>query len=343
MKTTLERPTSSRLEQATREWRTQAESAEQRSERWARWCALAGTAMWAAFALSARMGIARVGAIEVMFALAPLVIAPLGMEVGRRIWDAGRLDKIARRSQPAAAVLAVAALLLPPGKMAGLFACAWLAFCLLVAGAGIWNSIFCSWSDADRSVRATLCVARVDLAVGACWLVASRFGIRPLGIQEPIGLLTAVHFHFAGFATATITAAALQFARRRTQRWFTALAAAVVTLPFVVAAGFVVSPVLKMAAAVVFSISIAGMAVVLRSFARQFEDPTARLLLQTAAGAVFAGMVLSGAYAVADLAGSDVLTIPQMARTHGILNAVGFCLPGLLGWAVEGSRPSSVG
>jgi hypothetical protein len=58
-------------------------------------------------------------------------------------------------------------------------------------------------------------------------------------------------------------------------------------------------------------------------------------LLQIAAGAIFAGMVLSGAYAVADFTGSEALTIPQMARTHGILNAVGFCLTGLLGWIVE--------
>jgi hypothetical protein len=49
-------------------------------------------------------------------------------------------------------------------------------------------------------------------------------------------------------------------------------------------------------------------------------------------------MVLSGAYAIADYLGSDVLIIPQMARTHGILNAVGFCLCGLLGWLVEESR-----
>ncbi len=33
--------------------------------------------------------------------------------------------------------------------------------------------------------------------------------------------------------------------------------------------------------------------------------------------------------------GSEALTIPQMARTHGIFNAVGFCLPGLLGWIVS--------
>jgi hypothetical protein len=29
------------------------------------------------------------------------------------------------------------------------------------------------------------------------------------------------------------------------------------------------------------------------------------------------------------------LRIPQMARTHGILNAMGFCMAGLLGWIVE--------
>jgi hypothetical protein len=49
-------------------------------------------------------------------------------------------------------------------------------------------------------------------------------------------------------------------------------------------------------------------------------------------------MVLAGAYVIADDAGSNALTIPQMARTHGILNAIGFCLPGLLGWLVETSK-----
>ena len=59
------------------------------------------------------------------------------------------------------------------------------------------------------------------------------------------------------------------------------------------------------------------------------------MLLQVAAGAVFGGMVLAAAYAVTDFLGNGALPIPQMARTHGILNAVGFCLMGLLGWLVE--------
>jgi hypothetical protein len=99
----------------------------------------------------------------------------------------------------------------------------------------------------------------------------------------------------------------------------------------------VISPVVKMGAAILFSASVAGLAVAVRACGRNAEDATARVLLQVAAGAVFAGMVLSGVYAVADYMGSDALTIPQMARSHGILNAVGFCMLGLLGWVAERS------
>jgi hypothetical protein len=108
-------------------------------------------------------------------------------------------------------------------------------------------------------------------------------------------------------------------------------------MPVVVAAGFLISPAVKMSAAILFSASVAGLAIAVRACGRKAEDATARILLQVAAGAVFAGMVLSASYAVADYMGSAALTIPQMARTHGILNAVGFCLPGLLGWLVERS------
>ena len=224
-----------------------------------------------------------------------------------------------------------------------------MLICVLVAGAGFLDLVralgasagggpFDSRSGRVRATRIAMGIARVDLAVGGAWLVASRLGMRPMGIQEPIGLLTAVHFHFAGFATAMIAAATLQFAERRgEQGWLRHVVLILAGLPFLVAAGFVISPVLKMGAAILFSASVAGLAIAVRACGRKVEDPTARILLQVAAGAIFAGMVLAGAYAVADYAGSDKLTIPQMARTHGILNAIGFCLPGLLGWLVEKS------
>jgi hypothetical protein len=308
---------------------------------WARVSATAGAAVWAGMAVLARAGVVRIGAIELMFLFAPLVIVPLGMELGRGIAGSSWPHELARRLQPAGAALAVVAMLLPPGRRAGVLALGWLAVCLLMAGGGLFDLAFAAWGDANEGVRATrivVGVARIDLAVGGAWLVASRLGMRPMGIQEPIGLLTAVHFHFAGFATAMIAAATLRFAKRNGERrWLRRLVIVVVTMPIVVAVGFVISPGLKMAAAAIFSLSVAGLAIFLRGCGRRAESAAARVLLQVAAGAVFAGMVLAGTYAISDYLGSDVLTIPQMARTHGILNGVGFCLPGLLGWVVEDS------
>src|SRR5579864_5959335 len=305
---------------------------------WARGCVILGAAAWAGMAVLARVGIARIGAIELLFLFAPLVIVPLGMELGRLVGGAGALDEIARRLQFVGAGFAVAAVWLPPGRGAGWLALGWLVVCLLMAASGETRLLRCfSQQRASEAAVATrvlqiLGIAQIDLAVGGTWFVASRLGLRPMGIQEPIGLLTAVHFHFAGFATATIGAATLRFAEGRWQeRWLRWFLPAVVGMPYVVAAGFVTSPALKMGAAILFSASVAGLAVILRSCGKQAEQGAARVLLQAAAIAIFAGMVLSGAYAVADFAGSDVLAIPQMARTHGILGGVGLCMGGLLG------------
>lgn len=336
---------------------------------WARVSATGGAAVWAGLAVMARVGVARFGAIELMLLFAPLVIVPLGIELGRGLGCGGRLASIAQRIQPVAAALAVGAVWIAPGRTAAGLAFGWLVVCVLVAGAGVGDLISASWSDAGGGARATfvrdtftpgtftsarstsartsllvrvaVSVAYLDLAVGGAWLVASRWGVRPMGIQEPIGLLTAVHFHFAGFATAMIAAATLQFAERSGEaRWLRWLVGFVIAMPYLVAAGFVISPALKMVAGVCFSISVAGLAIFVRGCGRKAEDANARVLLQVAAGCVFAGMVLAGMYAVADFFGSDVLTIPQMARTHGVLNAVGFCMSGLLGWVVESSVPT---
>ena len=314
---------------------------------WARGWATAGAVVWAGLAVLARMGIARLGAIELLFLFAPLVIVPLGTELGRGM-GGGWLEELARRLQPAGAGFAVVAMGLPPGRRAAIVSVGWMVICLLMAGGGFVSLVRTLWRDAGGGARATsivlrivISVARIDLVVGGAWLVASRLGMRPMGIQEPIGLLTAVHFHFAGFATATIAAATLQFAERRGEyRWLRPVVLMVVGLPIVVAVGFVISPAVKMVAAILFSASVAALAIAVRACGREAENLTARVLLQVAAGAVFASMVLSGAYAFADFAGSDLLTIPQMARTHGILNAVGFCLLGLLGWLVERSEGS---
>ena len=310
-------------------------------ESWAETCAGLGAAAWAILAVLARAGIAPIGAIELIFLFAPLVIVPLGLELGRLMGPIDTVNGLARKLQPAAAPLAIIALWLPPGGFAGAFAAGWMLVCGLMALSAIRDFFAASKSDeGTRLFRFAINIAQVDLAVGGAWFVASRLGLRPMGIQEPIGLLTAVHFHFAGFATAMIAAATLRFSGSR-NRWLPPIAILVLVMPFVVAAGFVTGPLLKMTAGVAFSISIAAFAIVVRSLGKQAHSAPARTLLQVAPACVFAGMVLAAVYAIADLRASDVLPIPQMARTHGLLNAVGFCMCALLGWLIEFTAPSA--
>ena len=49
----------------------------------ARICATGGAAVWSGVALLAHFGSVRVGAIELLFLFAPLVIVPLGLELRR--------------------------------------------------------------------------------------------------------------------------------------------------------------------------------------------------------------------------------------------------------------------
>ncbi len=354
---------------------------ELRSERWAEGWTIAGAAAWAGVAVLARMGIARIGVIELMFLFAPLVIVPLGIELGRvKGFESGvarGLAAAAQTLQPVGAVLAVVAVCLSPGERAGFLAGAWMVVCGIMASAAVVElgalvlgpastgpaaeiekltgeapvatRVAAVSGQPSRLSRIAGDVACVDLAVGGGWLVASRLGWRPMGIQEPIGLLTAVHFHFAGFATAMIAGATLRFAEVRFAgrdgwlRWLRRVVVLVLGMPFLVAAGFVISPGLKMGAAVVFSASVAGLAGFVWMCAGHVEGGTARGFLRTAAGAVFVGMALSGTYAVADFVKSELLPIPRMASTHGVLNAVGFCLLGLLGWMVESARTFTTG
>jgi len=330
METTLQRRDEKQIPPSTR---------NDEQHLWAAGSATIGAAVWAGTAVAARAGIARMGAVELIFLFAPLVVVPLGMALGRAISGSSWCESTANRMQPLGAALAVIAMWLPPGRNAGLAGLGWMLVCALMAGGGVVELLRTSWSDAGGGARATLAIAKIDLAVGGAWLVSSRLGMRPMGIQEPIGLLTAVHFHFAGFATATIAAATLLSAEKwRQQVWLKGVVWLIVGLPYLVAAGFLVSPALKMGAALLLSASVAVLALFLRACGKQAHDPTARVLLQVASAAVFAGMALSGGYAVADYLGSDVLTIPQMARTHGILNGFGFCLMGMLGWLVEDPR-----
>jgi hypothetical protein len=187
-----------------------------------------------------------------------------------------------------------------------------------------------------------LAVSLLSLSVGGCWLVLSRAGISPLEFLEPIVLLTAVHFHFAGFATALIageTVAAIRAAEPRHFRAIRFAAAGVLLGPALIAAGFVLSPPLKIFAVLWFSLSVWGVAA-LNLVLQRRQRGRARAFLIASSASVILGMMLAALWGVEEWCGRAWVDLAKMARTHGVLNGPGFALCGLLGWTL--SKPAAL-
>jgi len=265
-----------------------------------------------------------------------LVIVPLGSELAAMISPATKSPGVVQHALQAVAMLAISVgFWLPPGRNAGILSVAWLAFCAVMTA----SRLAYTWRRPRITNSLLVDLAYADVVLGSAWLVASRAGLRPMGFQEPIILLTAVHFHYSGFATALIAAATWrEFERKRLSMpgWQT-LVWLVALLPFVLAAGFVFSPWLRFIAAISLSASVTALALILWWIAADWSNP-AKIYLRLAALAAVGAFSLAGHYAVSEYFHKDGITIPGMANSHGLLNGLGFVLLGMLGWLLELQR-----
>ena len=175
------------------------------------------------------------------------------------------------------------------------------------------------------------------LPVGGIWLVLSRLGETPLALGEPIILLTAVHFHYAGFA-ASVLAGATGRALPSAGGLFRIVALGVTGGTFLVAVGFLLSPAFKVAAIVLFVASLLALAVFSGIAVRQVRRRAARALVGISMASLVVGTILAAAYGIGEFTGDLPIDIPQMARWHGPLNGIGFTVCGLLGWVLVEHR-----
>jgi hypothetical protein len=268
--------------------------------------------------------------IDVLRLVAPLVVVPVGLLVAGDA-GAGRTAALLRLG---AAALTVPALLAGRGGGAGALALPWLAVALSLAGAGA--NRWLRRPDFDPAALARL-ASPVYLTVGATWLVASRLGMKPVGIGEPIVELTAVHFHFAGFAAALLAARTYEVASRVTPRWATAGTLLTIAAPPIVAVGFTSgwAPA-QIGGALLLSIGVwIVAALTLAAVLPLTAGAGAKALLGVSALSVGAPMVLAVFWAAGQHYDLPALDIPAMARIHGTLNAFGFSLAGLLGWVLR--------
>jgi hypothetical protein len=298
---------------------------------------LIGAGLWASVATLAGLRRAPLGVIELLLLLAVLVIVPLGFNLMRMDDSVGHEHRMRALSwcEAAAALALVVSFWVRPGAVAAGLVVPWVVLGLCVALAGVWNLYR---KEARSLADLAVSIAGVDLAFAGGWLVVSRAGLHPMGFQEPIVLLTAVHFHYSGFAIAVIASAALRMREDRANRlsMVTPIALLVLFLPFLLATGFVISPTLRMAAALGLALSVPALAACLFWMSRAFRAPVARGYVRVGAIAAWLAMCLAAVYAVTDCAGRAFMTMPAMASTHGGLNGLVFVLCSMLAFSIEG-------
>ncbi len=114
-------------------------------------------------------------------------------------------------------------------------------------------------------------------------------------------------------------------------------------IPLIAAGNIGHSPVLKFLGVCAMVASTIALAITSTALAWRVPNQTARRLLLLSAASVSAGMLLAGVYGIGELTGRGWIGIPRMVAIHGLLNALGFTLLGLLGHLhlrrVGGSRP----
>jgi hypothetical protein len=274
--------------------------------------------------------------------LAVLTITPLALPLAAPPAPA-RYARLAHRAavltQPLAAALVVVALYQPSGPTAALLAATWLLPTGMAALAGLLRLL------ARRNARAEeLCIdaGLIYLPVGAVWLLLNRLALNPLGFGDTIVLLTAVHFHYAGFA-APILAGLLgrRIASARPRAWplFRLVGAGVIAGIALVAAGITLArymPLVEVAAAHLLAASLLGLAgLALNVGQPALATRPARALLATSAASLVVTMIFAASYALGQYLGTPIVGIPRMVQVHGWLNAAGFALCGLLAWTIE--------
>lgn len=296
--------------------------------------ALFGVGLWGTLALAGGLS-----AVERALALAPLVVVPLGVGLAARgeyPGFAGRLLDAAVALLPVGAALVTLSLVVESGPLAAFAAAPWVFVTTLLAFAGVSRA---AERGTERPVA--LAPALVDAGfayapVAAVALVLSHLGVT-FWFDPVIILLTAVHFHFAGFTLPVLAGVA----GRRIGGFdgvARVVAGVVLVGPALIAVGISFSPLVEVVTVGVFTLAVAGFGMLVLVRVVPTLDALPAVLIGLSALALPVSMLLALGYGVAAFSGTNPLglSIGRMVTLHGSLNAYGFALCGVVGWRFVG-------
>jgi hypothetical protein len=282
--------------------------------------------------------------IERLVLFAILVITPLTLSLVLSPDRDGRHSLSSRAAaliQPPAALIAVVSFHSRTGIGAAILSTGWTAAALLIA--------LCAFDRLARR-RSLLPVEELSIDAGLAyitagggWMFLSRHGLNPMGFSDTIVLLTAAHFHYAGFAAPILTGLAgrhIKKVRPSLRHYFTVAAIGVIAGPPLVATGITFSRAIEMASAIALSISLLMLSLlILFAVVPVLKQKVAQLLFVISANSVVVTMIFACLYAAGRYLGIETVTIPLMAKIHGAINAFGFVLCGLIAWSILAPSP----
>jgi hypothetical protein len=221
-----------------------------------------------------------------------------------------------------------------------LVACGWFAATrradAVALGAALWgarrrraDSERGSAPIVDLSLRVS---AAAFLVVGASWLSLATLRIPVLGFPETLVLLTAVHFHMAGFglcALARLRVSDAAIGSLRERRLLTAGSVTVVAATGLVAVGHLTVGVLEFVGALTMACGVGLLALGTSLQAERADTALSRRLLIVSALAPAMPMVLAVHYGLNQVVSVQPLAYTTIAFFHGAVNVFGMLLPGL--------------
>lgn len=272
--------------------------------------------------------------VVALLMLSPLLLIRIGerFRLGNTGWS-----KMVAPHTIATTLLAIS-FMNPPSMVSAAYAVPWF-----ITRLAIVCDVMLTWRQLPAKTPGQLCFdcAFIFPAIGAAWLVANRAGWTPWNFDPLIVLLTAAHFHHAGF---TLPLMAGLNAKASPGCWTRFSCVAILLGVPLVAVGITCTHFGVLSFVEPFGVTVLVLGALGVSVSQMRRGLEREWSLWTRAGFVISGVSLLAAmllalgfglrYVLPNLA----LTMPQMWAIHGTLNAFGFGLCGILAWRGVGLR-----
>jgi hypothetical protein len=304
--------------------------------RWGRRSATLGALLWSLLLLPPIGDSPETALMQRVVLLGVLVIVPLGLSLvpatqskDQNAW----MYQLTLLAQPFGAIAALVSFLIEPAVPAAILASLWFCVTAVIALLGLWRFGQPEFrSAAEVSINAGL----IYLPVGSGWLIVSRLGFQLLGYGETIILLTVVHFHFAAYAAPILAGLAGRKLRYgRVDRVFKLAPIGIIAGIPLVAAGISFSPYLAFVGTILLSLGLFLLAILVAGWiVPSVGVLPAQILLLISSASSLPAMTFACLYAYSIVFKKLLIDIPKMAMTHGIVNAFGFALCGLIAWSI---------